>query len=264
MTCPLPFQGWDFSYTPFSALHPRSSPFFLVLCAFSSSLWNRNSMPGSITIYSPIRTSPSIQDKQKEANQPCLEKPLTASKISPNPIPSMFVIDFLSLGPMGSLEHNFKLQGDFFFLVLFWIGFSSLFQGPGHIKGDLNKNSPVLKSYLKTLENQTRKTSKRWHESPQSLFATDTQQRCLGTKIKQNISIKMFLFQVWNRFLPMSHPVDWGGWLRKEYLQRASRPLHPVIGVGEKKRGGGDFRELVLSHSDLESYGVPERYTGSS
>jgi hypothetical protein len=114
------------------------------------------------------------------------------------------------------------------------------------------------------LENQTRKTSKRWHESPQSLFATDTQQRCLGTKIKQNISIKMFLFQVWNRFLPMSHPVDWGGWLRKEYLQRASRPLHPVIGVGEKKRGGGDFRELVLSHSDLESYGVPERYTGSS
>lgn len=33
---------------------------------------------------------------------------------------------------------------------------------------------------------------------------------------------------------------------------------------GREKERGGDFRELVLSHSDLESYGVPERYTGSS
>lgn len=95
---------------------------------------------------------------------------------------------------MGSLEHNFMLRDGFCFVFLLFFSF----WGPENIQGDLNLSRPVFKSYssTKTLECPTKKKCTRWYVSPLVLSCPpDTEQGCLGTQNKWNISMKVLYFE---------------------------------------------------------------------
>lgn len=224
-------QLHDCNSLPLSGLsYPHPLPFVsLYSLSLQHSLDHSNKealCQGGTQIIVQSRQVPVYRTYRKKPPHPYLVSAFTASKISPV---STFVIDFSSLRLMGSLEHNFKLQGRFCF-VLVWFLFFSRVLGTHKViwikVGQLSNFIPALQLWRAQPGRKIQDMWPLW-----SSLATDTEQRCLETQNKWTISLKVFYFECGTASCQWVTPSV----KKKKCLWRPSRPFHPEIAVGRER-----------------------------